>query len=435
MKFIGREKELESINEKLNSSKSEFIIVYGRRRLGKSTLLKESLKNKQNPVYYLCVEENIRNNLKYFKEELSQSLNNQLFFSTQAETFVEYFQRIQDLIPENQIFCFDEFPYILRQNQSILSQFQKIFDEYLKPKNCKLIICGSALSTMSDLMTYRSPLYGRRTLSIKLKPFSLKETKKILQNITDTKEIIKYYGIFGGVPYYLEQINQELSFEENFRNFFFENKGFFFDETTFLLKEEVKEIRNYKTIIKAIAKGKTTFSEIEHETLIDKSSLAKYIEVLENLDLIEKYLSIFDKPRSKKSRYGLKDNFIDFWFSVIEKNISSIHNRQRQEEILSHHFQTFMGKTFERICYQRLKKHYEIIGTYFKKEVEIDIVGINGNKVDLFECKFRENINEEQELKKLKEKIQYLPQEYTYNTHIISINSKKYNLEWLFSIN
>jgi hypothetical protein len=312
MKFVGREKELENIKEKLSSKKAELIILYGRRRLGKSTLLKESIKDYKNSTYFQFSQENAIKNLIYFSNMLRKNFNDERFENNKRENWFEYFYLIRDLIPENYIFVLDEFPYLIETDKTIISQFQKIYDEILKSKNCKLVLCGSSSSIMTDLLEYKSPLYGRRTLSIELKEFSLSEVKIFLNNINNLEELIKYVFIFGGIPYYLEQINQDLSFEENFKNLFFDGKSFFHDEIIFLLKEEVREVRNYLAILKAIGTGKNKFNEIENDSLIEKSSLSKYIQTLEIIGLVKQHKSFFSKnkkPKVDKKIFNFIDNF------------------------------------------------------------------------------------------------------------------------------
>jgi hypothetical protein len=422
MEFIGREEELKFLEKKYNTLNSEFIIVYGRRRLGKTRLLKKSIENKKS-TYYLAVEESVEKNIEYFRSLLAQHLNNSLIEQINTNSWSEFFRLIIDLIPQNYIFIFDEFPYLVKQDKSIISHFQKIYDEYLKDKGIKLILCGSSTSIMGDLMQYQSPLYGRRTGVIKLKELSYFEVSQFLSKIKDLEEITNYYLIFGGIPYYLEQIDQKSSFKQNFMELFLEGQSLFLDEVNFLLKEEFREVRNYLSIFKAIAKGKNKFTEISYDTLIEKGSLSKYLTNLEILELINNKKSFFDKANSKKTIYTINDNFIYFWFSTLDLYISELDNKEIQNKIFKTIMPRNFGFLFEKVCHNILKKHYEKVGTYFRDNIEIDILGQKNNTIDCFECKYTKNSNEKQILEKLNNKVKYLPDSYKYNTKIISINS------------
>lgn len=433
MKFVGRERELKYLHDMYKKKNSQLIIIYGRRRLGKTSLIKESIKNETNSNYFLLVQESIEKNLDYFKEELSVKLNNPILKDVNASSWVEYFRLIKDFIPQNFILILDELPYLIQQDRGIVSQFQKIYDEYLKPKNVKLILCGSSISVMGDLMSYQSPLYGRRTGVINLKELSFYEVKKLLSKIEDLEVIMKYYMIFGGIPYYLEQLDQNLSFEKNLHKLFFNGQSMFLDEINFLLKEEFREVRNYLSIFKSIAKGKNKFSEIAQDSYIEKSSLSKYLINLEILGLIRNVKSFFDKPNSKKTIYVIEDNYIFFWFAAISDNLSNLENKKVQANILKLTLPRVFGYLFEKVSMRILSKQFEKIGTYFRNDIEIDILGQIGDKVTCFECKFKSDINEKEILNKLEEKISLLPNEFKYDKKIISINNE-INLQKLLEI-
>jgi uncharacterized protein len=399
MVFIGREKELKELSERYNSNKGEFIIIYGRRRLGKTSLIKHSLP--KNSIYFLLTQEKSLINLESFKQTMGNL--NPLFSKINANSWEEYFRLID--LPENLVIAIDEFPYLVSQDNSILSQFQKIYDEYLKPKKIKLILCGSSMSIMNKLQDYKSPLYGRRTYSIKLEPFNLNETSKLLKYSKINS--LKAHMVLGGVPYYLEQfidIDENLFFEK-----LISDKGIFVDEPQFLLREEFKETGNYFAILKAISQGKITFSEISDATLIEKGSLSKYLQNLEQLNYIENYKSFFSKQNSKKTRYILKDNFLIFWFKVIYKNLLK----------QNYDINQVLGKLFEIEVRRIYSKNFSEVGTYFDKDIEIDILAKKDNEILCIECKLSKN---KSNLLKLKEKIKFLPEKFIYKPIVITLD-------------
>lgn len=410
-KFVGREKELKFLKEKYNSEKSEFIIIYGRRRLGKTKLLQESIKNNKNSLYFLLTKETPEINLIRFKDILSKVLNNSLLNDIIANSWEEYFSKIKDLLPKDFTIIFDEIPYLFSQNKSITSQFQKIYDEYLLNKKINLILCGSSISIMDEISSYSSPLYGRRTGKINLKAFNIIETKSYLSKIKNLEEIFKYQLIFGGIPYYLKQINQDLSFEDNISNLFLSDLSIFDDEVSFLLKEEFREVRNYISILRSISKGYNTLTRIAENSLIERSTLSKYLISLEKLDLISQNISFFDKENSKKTIYKINDNFIFIWFSIFEKQKQYIINDLTKKNIISQLIPQNLGYLFEKECKIILSNRYFKIGSFFNKEgVEVDLVCENEDKsLDVYECKFKKGINEKEEIYKLEKKLSSFP--------------------------
>lgn len=428
--FVGRTKELEYLNSTLNSNKSEFIIMYGRRRLGKTTLLKEVLK-KNKGIYFLSSLEDSKRNLEELKQVFAQKFDNTLYM-TQDDSFSSYIRSIQSLLPKNFTIIIDEFPFLMKNDKSITSQFQKLYDEYLKENQINLILCGSSISVMTDIQSYSSPLYGRRTGSIHLEEFTLKESKKYFNEIRLLEDITKYHLIFGGIPYYYEQIDQTITFEKNIEKLFFESI-FFLDEPIFLLKEEFRETRNYFTILKSIARGKTKFGEIADDSSIDRGTLSTYLTNLERLNIIIIGRSFFDKENSKKTIYKINDNFLYVYFSILNKYKSTLDNKDIQKKIVKEFLPKTLGHLFEKEVRRILAKKYEKIGTYFNKEIEIDIIGKNEKTIDIVECKFQKEINEKEILSNLKEKITYLPKEFKYSVKLVSID-KEITLEDLFNL-
>lgn len=411
--FIGREKELDYLQEKYQSKRGELLIIYGRRRTGKTSILKKS----QPDTYFLLTQEDSRTNLDSFKQVLAMKTHKAIA-SLQTRTWEGFFREAIDFIPENHSIVLDEFPYLIRQDKTILSQFQKIYDEYLKPKGITLVLCGSSISIMTDILEHDSPLYGRRTGSLKIHPFTLAETKEFLN--MPAKEAIRYHLIFGGIPYYLEQVQQQ-SFKKNIKNLFFKTTGLFLDEAIFLLKQDFKEIRNYLVILKAISRGKTTFKEIADSTYLDKSSLSKYLANLEFLEMIVNHKSFFAKRNSKKTHYRIKDNYLYFWFKVIEKHLNNIHEKRVQQQIFDEEIPQALGYLFENECRRILRGEFERIGVYFDKEIEIDILAQKKKRIYCYECKFSEKINKQQITKQLNKKIAMLPPEYTYIPRVLSL--------------
>ena len=435
MRFIGRKKELKLLEEEQRKDTSSLIIIYGRRRTGKTRLIKESLKGRDS-LYFLLTQESLLKNMESFQSALSFSLFEPLVEEIQASSWEEYFRKVVKMIPEGYTIAIDEFPYMISQDKSIVSQFQKIYDEYLKPRKINLILCGSALSIMGDIIAYKSPLYGRATARIRLKGFSFHETKEYLKGISDLKDIARYHMLSGGIPYYLEQFSASESFENNIRHQFLSGQGVLLDEVSFLLRGEFRETRNYLSILRAIGRGKTTFTEISMDTLIDKASLSRYLSSLEDLCIIKTIHSFFDKINSKKTRYSIDDPFIFIWFSVFYKNISMLENSEIQRRIIKEYLPTAFGYLFEKLCIDILSKHFEKIGPYFKGETEIDIIGKKDSTMFCYECKFSDSINESKIRKELEDKLNALKSvgAFEFIPQLISITKGDITLKDLLSL-
>lgn len=412
MEFVGREKELNKLKEKYNSNESELIVIYGRRRVGKTSLIKKSLSD--NSIYFLLTQESPLINLKDFKEVFSQK--NELLGKIEAKSWKEYFKAVKNILPENFTIVLDEFPYLIDKDPSILSQFQKIYDEYLSPKNINLVLCGSSISIMKELQEYTSPLYGRRSYSLNLTPFTLKESVVFLKS-SNLKLSLKKHLITGGMPYYLEQLKYAKS-DKELSESIFSASNIFIDEPNFLLNQSFREVSNYFSLLKIIANGKTTFNEIVQEVNLEKGSVSKYLQKLELLEYIHKTSSFFAKQNSKKTRYVLADNFLFFWFNVIKKDLSNMH----------YDLNSVFGNLFESEVRKIYSKKYGKVKPYFNKDIEIHILVEREQNILCIECKFNEK-SKEDVVKKLQFKISHLPKKFVYVPRVINLNDLDHLIE------
>ncbi|HLI46970.1 MAG TPA: ATP-binding protein, partial [Geobacterales bacterium] len=302
MIFVDRKRELDVLKDRLSSSNFELIIIYGRRRIGKTSLIMKVLKEFENSIYYLATE---KNNLEKFKEIASKKYPSIKYLKDDWEAFFHFLQ--------DKIIVIDEFPYLIVEDKTVLSTFQKIADE-LRETKTKIVLLGSSISLMEDVLSYKAPLFGRRTASIKVKELKFKDLHEFGFSI---EEAIKIYGFAGGVPYYITKVkppfmswvNEELKKTDTFLK----------DEVDFLLRYEFSEIGTYKEILYAISKGKNTLGEIKDFVKI-RGDVSSYLKKLERIELIEREAPI-DR---KRGIYVIKDHFVNFWFRFIYPNISSI---------------------------------------------------------------------------------------------------------------
>ncbi len=401
--FIGRERELETLNSKYSSGKFEFAVIYGRRRVGKTALINEFIKDK-DAIFFTGVETNATQNLENFSKcimEYSTVLPaNSVFSSFQAA--LEY---VFELAKTKRIvLVIDEYPYVARASKSLASTLQLLIDKNKDASKLFLILCGSSMSYMEDqVLAYKAPLYGRRTAQLKIEPFDFFKSSLFFKTFSNEDRALAY-GIIGGTPQYLIQINDKLSIEQNIKDIYLNQSSAIFEETENLLKQEVREPAIYTAIITAIATGCSKLNEIANRISEETSICALYIKNLINLGLVKKETP-YGEQSSRKTIYSIEDNMFRFWYRFVLDNISLISRGasdlvyKRIEPELS----TYMGAVFEQICTQYLWKlllegespiQFKDLGRWWgtnpktRAQEEIDIMGTDNNSALFAECKW-----------------------------------------------
>jgi len=420
-RFVNREKELEFLEECYRKEGSSLIIIYGRRRIGKTELIKKFVEDKKF-VYYLCEKSSIQKNLENFKEILAEKLNKEWLKQIRVNDFESLFKAIEKEIQEKMVIVFDEFPYLIELDRGIVSQFQKIWDEILSKKKIMLILCGSSIGMMeTEVLGYKSPLYGRRTGQWKVTELDIKFLKEFFPSY-DFESILYVYACLGGTPFYLLKFNPTKNFFENVQEQFLWKGGFFYEEAENLLRQEFREPRNYMLILRAISEGKRKLGEIANETGLDKSAVSRYLEILSNLELIDYELPITE-TKSKKRLYYINDNFFNFWFRFIYPNKRLIEEGEEEKvlEKIKTEFPLYFSSIFERICRKAILKNFNFskVGMQRgkiphaqkgKNEYEIDIVALNESTKEILfaECKWSENVDAREIISELVEKSKHV---------------------------
>ncbi|MBI4656263.1 MAG: ATP-binding protein, partial [Elusimicrobia bacterium] len=386
MKFINRSKELNFLEKKWDEKKSHFIIIYGKRRVGKTELIKHFIKGK-SAVYFLADKRTVLEQLKEMGKLFGIHFNDSILEKQGFGEWLDVFKYISEKTKEQFIFIVDEYPYLVEVDKSMSSVFQKGFDEYLKNENVFLILSGSSISMMeSETLIYKAPLYGRRTGQILIEPMSFKESWKFFPN-KNFDEFLSIYSVVGGMPAYLLQMDPNLSWKENIKSKIFPKTEFLHNEVEFILKEEFREPKNYFSILKAISFGKRKFSEIINETGLERNILTKYLNVLEKLKIIEKEVPVTEEnpAKSKKGLYYISDNFIGFWFQYIFPYKSDL-EIERHSEIMkkiNESFKNLEALVYEKVCRELTWEFmgkifdFERVGKWWDKNQEIDVVALN----------------------------------------------------------
>lgn len=404
--FIGREQELCDLNTRYSSGKFEFAVIYGRRRVGKTTLINEFIKDKES-VLYSATETNSKQNLK----DLSQSIYTLSKDFSDSEGSLGSFQSAFETvfkISQNRriVFVIDEYPYLAGCSKGIASILQNLIDKNKDSSQLFLILCGSSMSFMENqVMGYQSPLYGRRTCQYKILPFEFFEARKYYKDFS-AEDMALIYGITGGIPLYMSMMDEKKSVADNIKENFLTANAYLFEEPTNLIKQECRDASQYNAIIQAIASGASRFSEICSKTGLESSHTTSYLNKLIGLGIIKKEAP-FGETRSKKSIYVIEDSMFQFWYRFVPDNTSII-SRGLTENVyrrIEPQLSDFMGSVFETICIQYLWKllsegksavDFFNIGRWWgndpkaKKQVDIDIMGAADNETALFgECKWR----------------------------------------------
>ena len=324
--FIDRVNELSALQREYDRQGSSLVIIYGRRRVGKTSLISEFIKNKR-ALFFLASEESEMQNLRMFKDKTAEFTGNELLKHSDISNWDIIFKTIVDSKNESKpIIVIDEFQYIGKSNPAFPSIFQRVWDQILKNSSVMVILCGSLISMMeSQTLSYSSPLYGRRTAQIKLGQIAFEYYKNFFNN-KEPKELIKLYSVTGGVPKYIEMFSDGTDVFDSIDESILNKSSYLYDEPYFLLQQEVSEIGSYFSLIRAIAAGNNKLSAISSSLEVKATSLSKYLKVLTDLDIIEREVPVTEeKPlTSKRGLYKIKDNYIKFWFTFIYPNMSYI---------------------------------------------------------------------------------------------------------------
>jgi len=403
--FVGRKHEIESLNKSYNKDSFQFPVIYGRRRVGKTTLINEFCRNKKT-VYFVAVESTTKENL----EILSTQILSALAPDAPKNTFPSFREAIDYIFEraktERIIFAIDEYPYLARSDKSASSVLQAAIDKYQADSKLFLILCGSSMSFMENqVLGYKSPLYGRRTAQYKMLPFDYIESAEMLFGFNKEEKII-LYSATGGVPEYLSRIDNTLSLQENVRDLFFKPSGRLFEEPANLLKQELKIPETYNAIITAIAAGSSRLNEISTKVGIETSQCSKMLATLISLGIVRKEYPITEM-KSKRSIYLLDDWMFIFWYRFVLPDLSRITAGLGDvvcDEVFAEQLNSHTGHAFEECARQymwrlarekKLPVSFKKIGRWWgnnpreRREEEIDFIAFSNAKAIFGECKWK----------------------------------------------
>jgi len=397
--FIGREKEIRYLNNIYEKPNFEFGIVHGRRRVGKTTLLKESIQGRKS-LYFLAQQANSKMNLEIFSKLYGQLKGvGQIVYDSFYTLFKSIFEE-KDLIV-----VIDEFTYLTETDQSFESMLQGLIDTYKDSSNIKLVISGSEVGMFENLFSHSKPLFNRHTFNLHLKECDYYESSFYYPSFSNVDKI-RAYAIFGGLPFYLSQIDEKTSIKDNICNLIVAENARFASEVQMLLTTELRSIQEYQSVLQAIHSGSTKLSEIDSKSRInDTSKTSKYVNKLIQLEIIEKEHRFMDSPNSKKHLYRIKNNFIAFYYRYIWRNQSSrimMDSFDFYETFIEKDLDEYISTRFEKMCEQYLLRTFKRrhgkpliqVGRYWfndrehKMDIEIDQCVQSKDGIYVYECKW-----------------------------------------------
>lgn len=388
MKFYNREKELELLNsiKERSATDAQMTVVVGRRRIGKTSLLKKAIENEDTALYLFVTRKSEILISEEFKEEIERKLQVRIYgLITHFKDLFQYLMELSET--RNFTLIIDEFQEFNSVNPSVYSEMQNIWDSYKNKSKINLILCGSVYSLMKKIFeNLKEPLFARATERIHLKPFNVNILKEILADNYpnfNSEDLLAFYTFTGGVAKYVELFVNKKAFtlEKILDEIFRENSLFIEEGKNVLIEEFGKDYATYFSILSLIASSKTSRSDIES---ILEISVGGYLERMDNdFNLIQKVRPMFSKPGGRNIKYAIVDNFLNFWFRFIYKYQSAVEigNFEYLRNIVERDYPTYTGKILERYFTEKLaaQRLYSAIGTYWEKgnQNEIDIIAVN----------------------------------------------------------
>lgn len=330
--FIDRIEDLNTLEDQFHQEEPSLVVIYGRRRVGKTALITEFMKDKRG-LYFLATEESEAQNMTAFRQKVAQFTHDDVLAAADVGSWDVLFDRLTE--DEGKlVIALDEFQYLGKANTAFPSVFQRIWDTILSKRNVMVILCGSLISLMvSQTLNYDSPLYGRRTAQIHLRQVPFSFYREFFTHPFTRRQLVERYSVTGGVPKYIELFRGSDDIYKAIRKNVLDTNSFLFDEPNFLLSKEVSEVGTYFSVIKAIAAGNRKGGNIASAMGVKQTSLGKYLHTLEGLDMVERVVPVTETnpQKSKKGIYRIKDNYLRFWFRFVFPNLGLLETRHVDE--------------------------------------------------------------------------------------------------------
>ena len=439
MAFVGRKRELAALEKLYATDAFQMPVVYGRRRVGKTSLIARFVEDKP-AVVFTAQESSAKENLVAFSRavfELSEAsgLSSTTSYTYELDAAVPVYETFDAALDQvfrlakarRIVFVIDEDPYLAQSYRPISSLLQAKIDREKDESKLFLVLCGSSMSFMEhQVLGHQSPLYGRRTSQIKVEPFDVFEARELLGDVS-AEEAVAWYGMVGGVPLYVEQFDCALSLEQNIADNILRTDSFLFGEPDSYLQQELRDPSMYNAVVRAVVSGIGKPAEIADAAGVDSAALAGYLKSLMELGIVQKEQPVIDANR-KKVRYRIADNLFRFWYRFVPRYLTPLQVGRADDIarlIMERHLSTYLGPSFEEVCRQwllremggeRMPQLILNIGRWWgndpvrKEQAEIDIVALCDDDAILFaECKWREKATDVDVLETLERRSLLIP--------------------------
>ena len=386
--FIGRQQDLAVLEREFEAQRASLVILYGRRRVGKSTLIQQASLDRP-AIYFQATLVDDSLNLAAFKGEISRVLGSDPILDGISDWLgVLHYVAKKAEETKGLILALDEFPYLVGGNSALPSIIQKFWDsKAAEPGALKIVLCGSLIAQMEELLAERNPLYGRKTLAREILPMSLREAAEFVPQ-WDPVDQISLFSILGGVPYYLSMCDASQPLAHNVQNLFLVPSASLQEEPEFLLRAEVNEPRRYASVAAAIADGATKASEIVARVpgLKEVAQLSPYLVRLQQMRVIARERSLDADEHARNHKYSLQDPLFRFWYRFVRPNLGAL-GRGFGAEVWKRNIHpqmnNYMGPAFETVARDHLRDHAQErfgvpaseIGRVWGNDFEIDIAG------------------------------------------------------------
>ena len=387
--FVDREEEIDQLGDCYDSETADFVVIYGRRRLGKSELVRQSIADRDDAVYYQAVESTAQNQLEQFVDVATAQ------FPSLENVRRDWEAILEALGEEDAIVVVDEFPFLIEEDESLPSRMQRVWDLELQETEMTLVLVGSSISVMEDkVLSGSAPLYGRRTATIDLGPLSVADAHQFFPAY-DPETAITTWSIYGGTPYYLQTVAPDEPLATNVQQAILSERGLLYSEPEFLLRTELRQPNTYFSILRALAHGRRTPNEIAGMAGVESGSLSTYLQKLRRIRLVERHIPVTESPTaSKRGRYRIAAPLFRFWFRFVYGNQDQLRmlGDDAYEEVVAPELPDYVSPLFERLCQRALPelvdRQFRDVGQWWFKEHELDVLGLADDGLVAGECKF-----------------------------------------------
>ncbi len=384
MPFVNRTTELHYLHTLWQQQRAQLVVLYGKRRVGKTALIRHFIQGKPS-VYYLADKGSAQDQLASLGRRIGDHFHDTVLMDYGFRKWEDLFRYLREKVTTPFVLAIDEYPYLTEGDSATGSYFQKGWDEYLVDVPIYLILCGSSIAMMeSETLAYKSPLYGRRTGQLLVAPMVFEDARLFFEGWS-FDAFLQVYAVVGGMPAYLTAFQPYQEIGQAILEQVLPTTTFLHNEIPFLLREELREPRVYMAILQAISQGKHRQSEIANAVGMDAHGIQKYLGVLRSLRFIQRVTPVTEAnpDKSKKGLYHLDDPFVRFWFLYVATYRSELalgnrdyvlaRYRDRGVHLDSHAYETYAQEWIVRHSPFVLQR----VGKWWDKSIEIDLVALN----------------------------------------------------------